>query len=157
MNSRKLLPYFILAFIIGFSFFKYWFVDFCSDAVSGLLNAIGGDPGALLDFLNRNANYTSYQDHLLGLLIYYPIFFGLHYLFIFTLFTGRNRRITMLIVTGVVLLLLSLIAIGKLLDIQPLFSISFAMFQNLFALPFLLLAIEGGRILLSDIEKKLDH
>ena len=153
---KRIIAYSIVGLIVLFAFFKYWILSLFSIVVSSVLTSMGGDPLTVLDFLNQNSNYTVYQDHYLGWFIYYPLFFGMHFLFIFLHFSGKTRRIIFKVVVGVILLLLLLIALGKILHIPFLFEISFLMFQNLFALPFLLLVLEGGRILLNDINRKLE-
>lgn len=155
MNLRKKAAYFIGFVIVVVAFFKYWLLNSFALVVSGTIEFMGGDPLVVLNFLNANSNYQVYQDHYLGWFLYYPLYLGCHFVFIYVLFEGKTRKRVFFWVTVVITALLAFIALGKFAGLPALFEISFALFQNLFALPFVLLVLEGGRILLSDIDKKM--
>ncbi len=57
----------------------------------------------------------------------------------------------MLGLTVLIFLLVAFSLIGKLTDINLLYQVSYDAFQKLFGLPFILLFIEGGRILYKDV------
>jgi len=100
--------------------------------------------------LSRNKEW---DDDITGWLIYYPTYLMLHILFIYTLFYNQIRIRNWLIITlvGFVIIDLGLIIVFKQLEFDMLYRICYSLFQKLFGLPFILLAIEGGRHLFKEL------
>jgi len=154
-NLTRWLSYLVLIVILLFGFFKYWICHSLSPAVAQFLQRLGVDSQQLLVRINELSHDDKFRDHYLGWFVYYPAYLGLHLLFIWLLFY-RNSLWRKRIMLGLIILVISLlvcIAVGRVLHIGLLYIISFTLFQNLFSLPFILLMIEGGRILWQDVNK----
>lgn len=110
---------------------------------------------AYTDRLNDFSQTPKYNEDLMGWIIYYPTYFLLHILFILVLFKHqpKTRNWVALGLTSFIGFLLVCMITGKLISSNNLFHIPYNIFQSLFGLPFILLAIEGGRILWSDLNK----
>ncbi|MFT7155080.1 MAG: hypothetical protein ACI8Q1_000080 [Parvicella sp.] len=142
----------ILVLIVAYGFFKNQIRMFYAQSVDYILILFGLDP----DFIANNLNILSMKKQLSGVngwIIYYPTYLFLHLIFIYLLFY-KNKRIRNFLMVGLnslILLLVILTVIGKVYSYEILYQISYDSFQKLFGLPFILLFIEGGRILYLDV------
>ena len=123
--------------------------------VSFLIELFGYEPDKILISLNSFSIANDYKDHYLGWFIYYPSYLLFHLVFIFVLFQ-KKKKIRNIIAIALIIFV-SILVIGtlvaKFLDLMIVYKISYELFQNLFSLPFILLAIEGGKIIVSDIDQ----
>lgn len=153
-NRNRILSIVILLLIVCYGILRILICRIYSIPVSWLLESIGISPTELLAQWNA-FDTTGEFDHLLGFIIYYPTYLGLHLLFIYLLFK-EQPVVRKWLVIGLILvvgILLSSVFIARWLDFTVLFNLSFKLFRQLFGLPFILLAIEGGRILFNDIQR----
>lgn len=158
-KNHRLYAVIVLISIVFYGIFKVLVCRLYSVPVSFGLELFGFDPAEALDKLNNLSATTEHMDHYLGWLIYYPTYLLLHLVFIQLLFFHQRKlkkQLSLGLIT-VIGLLLIFIFVGKWKGLTLLYSTSYALFQHLFGLPFILLSIEGGRILYSDIEKKLSQ
>lgn len=149
----------VLSTILAYGFLKIWFCRIYSSIVARVVLFFGYDPSSLLQKLNAFSTAEKYQDHYLGWFIYYPTYLLLHLAFVFFLFRP-NKQMRNKVWFGLLLVVFGLIFIiifSKLFHISLLFEISYGLFRHLFGLPFILLVIEGGRLILQDIDKLLKH
>lgn len=107
----------------------------------------------LTSFFNEFSLPKKWDDDVAGWLIYYPTYLMFHIIFIYTLFYDQKRIRNWLIIAlvGFIIIDFSLIVIFKELNFTLLYSICYQLFQKLFGLPFILLAIEGGRHLFREL------
>lgn len=158
-KNHRLYAIIILISIVFYGIFKILICRVYSISVSFGLELFGYNPTEVLNRLNDLSATTEYMNHYLGWLIYYPTYLLLHLIFIQLLFFNQKRLKNQLSLglISVIGLLLVFILVGKWLGFTLLYTTSYALFQHLFGLPFILLSIEGGRILYTDIEKKLSQ
>lgn len=103
--------------------------------------------------MNDFAKTEKSVDGILGWIFYYPTYFLLHIAFIYLLFKKQKQTRNYLILglTGLIIISVGLALVGKFFEWSMVYNISYDAFQKLFGLPFILLFIEGGRILYNDI------
>ena len=154
MRAHRIASIGVLLLILLYGFFKVWFCSLYSHPVSNLVEYLGYSPELLLAELNSLSLGATEFSHFMGWLIYYPTYLGLHLLFIYLLFKKQQRMRKVL--SFVLIILIGVLSInivaGKAFGFIHLYKISYKLFQNLLGLPFILLAIEGGRILIRDID-----
>lgn len=156
--NRRILSVLVLATILVYGFFKPGLCRVYSIPVSNLIERLGYDPDNILKSLNSLSVTSEYKNYYLGWFVYYPSYLLFHLIFIFVLFQ-ENRKIRNIIAISLILfisLLVIFVLIFKSLGFRIFFEISYKLFQNLFSLPFILLAVEGSRILLSDLDSWLN-
>jgi hypothetical protein len=124
-----------------------------SHLIDTLFNLLGFDTAKIVLYLNDFALRDEPIDGIIGWMIYYPTYFLLHLIFIYLLFSNqiKTRNYLLAGLTIVVFLLVSISIISKILEHNAIHKISYEAFQKLFGLPFILLFIEGGRILYKDV------
>ena len=152
---RRALSTVVLVTILFYGFLKPWFCGVYSIPISWFLELVGYDPDRILTSLNSFSLASNYNDHYLGWFIYYPTYLMLHLIFIFTLF-NQKRKVRNKVALGLIVLvsfLIIIIMFSKYSGLNSLYLISYKLFQNLFSLPFILLAIEGGKTLINDVDK----
>lgn len=143
----------VLVLILIFGFFKLWVRDSLSKVVESFLTLIGVDAQLAIAHMNEYAIHDQFMEGILGWFIYYPLYFFLHVAFIFLLFR-YNRKVRNWVAVGLSVVVSTLVlgsVVGKLLGWELMYIICYQGFQKLFGLPFILLAIEGGRILYNDV------
>ena len=157
MNSNRAFSILALVLIVLFGLFKYWILETFSTTTIYLLDLININPNSIFEWMNIHYERTTFLRRNIGALLYYPIYLSLHLLFIHFLFYKSNvRKILIISLASLVIVLLVgriVFALLDLVDLQQLFS---HLLKTLFGLPFILLAIEGGRILYQDLSKMLD-
>lgn len=152
---KKYLSYAVLILILIFGVFKLWVLSLIAPAISFLLNLAGLDVDAIVSWLHGITANVHSGDHILGWIAYYPVYFLLHVTFISILYR-HNKKIKLFLIallSAVILLLIAGVVIFRILEMTYMANVFLAFFRNLFGLPFILLAIEGGRILYNDIVK----
>lgn len=147
----------VLILILLYGILKYRFIALYSDIVYSILIFIGIDSSALLSNLNLVFKSEVWKPNLLGWFIYYPSYYFLHILFIHLLFNKSKKIKNLLVIslTTLIALLVSGTIIGKMTNQILLYEFCYDTFHKLFGLPFILLFIEGGRILYNDIMNKV--
>ncbi|MEO9476977.1 MAG: hypothetical protein ABJG41_15640 [Cyclobacteriaceae bacterium] len=156
--SAKALSTMVLILIVLYGFFKNWVRGVYSKFIEICLEFANIDSRELVRHFNSFSETTESISGILGWLIYYPTYFLLHVAFIFLLFHKQKKTRNYLTIglTGLIALSVGLALIGKILELELIYNISYDAFQKLFGLPFILLFIEGGRILYNDIFEKQD-
>ena len=151
--SSKALSSVVLVLIVCYGFFKILVLQFYSKIILTIFDVLGINSSELILKLERFSKAPDQVKGILGWLIYYPSYFLLHILFIFLLFHKQKRTRNYLVIglSGLIFFLIVMSITGKLFGIQPLYIVSYEAFQKLFGLPFILLFIEGGRILYKDV------
>lgn len=151
--SSKTLSTIVLILIVVYGFFRIKVRIFFANVLSDILILFGIDPLLIVANLSDFAKSAENIDGILGWIIYYPTYFLLHITFIFLLFRNQVKVRNYLIIglTVLIFLLVAFSLIGKLTGLNMLYQVSYDAFQKLFGLPFILLFIEGGRILYKDV------
>ncbi|MEO9803690.1 MAG: hypothetical protein ABJF04_10605 [Reichenbachiella sp.] len=153
--SQRTLSMAVLVAILCYGVLRIWVLQFYADFLSNLLEAFSVDINDFRHLFQSDVN--AWKPYQYGWVIYYPTYFLLHVLFIFFLFKKQKKVRNSLIIglTLLIFILLASILLGRFLDLFWLSNMSWVLFRKLFGLPFILLAIEGGRILYSDLTKRL--
>ena len=151
--THRTLATIVLILIVVYGFFKGHVRIFFSRLAEWSISQIGLDPQLIQEYIVIVSSKEEGPAGVLGWLIYYPTYYLLHLVFIFLLFK-HSRNVRNVVAVGlslVVLILIVLILAGKYFELNMLYKISYESFQKLFGLPFILLFIEGGRLLYNDI------
>ncbi len=136
---------------------KNWILKFFSATTLYLLDLVNINPNSIFEWMNINYERTVFFQKNIGGLLYYPIYLLLHLLFIHFLFgNSRARKILIICLASLVLILLTGRIIFGFLDLVHWQQLCSHLLKTLFGLPFILLAIEGGRILYADLNKMLE-
>lgn len=152
---RKILSYLILCTILVYGILRFRVLAVFAPIVKYILELFSVDIHQLTVFLNQVTRQTKWNENVIGWGIYYPTYFLLHITFIWIIYHDRPKakKYLSLALTVLIGFLLLSILISKLVELAELYILFVKMFRSLFGLPFILLAIEGGRILYDDIEK----
>lgn len=147
-SIRRISSIFILISIIAYGMFKEYAKNFFANIISYFINI-----ETLNSLINTLSLRNDWDEDAVGFLIYYPTYLLLHVLFIYLLFYNRIKIRNWLIAAliGFVFIDFGLIIIFRELDLYLLYKICYILFQQLFGLPFILLAVEGGRHLFKEI------
>ncbi len=153
VNTRKVFASLILLSIIIYGVLKIWILRMYSEGVKFMLKLFDIDLEGILNLLRDQAKTVGHEEQPIGWLIYYPSYFLLHIAFIHVLFLDnvKIRNYLKVGLTAVIGFLVMLWIIFSLLDMHHLSHTVRIQFRKLFGLPFILLAIEGGRIIYSDL------
>lgn len=157
-KNHRIYAVVTLIAIIFYGILKILVCRLYSVPVGFILTLFGFDPIHVLSQLNDFSPGETFKDYYLGWFFYYPTYLVLHLVFMHLLFFNQKRlkkqiSLGLVIVVGALLIL---IFMGKWFGFMFIYSTSYALFQHLFGLPFILLSIEGGRILYNDIERKIN-
>ena len=157
MIKNRIASIIVLFAILAYGFLRIWFCRLYADIVYSGLQLLNYNPDNLLQKLNSFSLAEENQDYYLGWLIYYPSYLLLHLIFIFFLFSSnlKARNNIWLGLISIVFGLIALIIVSKMLHINFLYQVAYKTFQYLFGLPFILLSIEGGKLILQDIDNLL--
>lgn len=158
MNKFRIFSIINFIGIILYGVFKLWLLNFFSETIIFSSSSLGIDITKLQSLLNNYSINHGSNGNILGWLLYYPSYLLFHITFIFLLFKNQPKTRNILIVSLISLIaaLVILSILGKLLGIEIIYQLFYYTFQQLFGLPFILLAIEGGKILYNDINKILN-
>ncbi len=145
----------VLICILVYGIFKIWVLNLFTPFVESSLQFVGLDTSFLIYQLHLITGGVHEGDYLLGWLFYYPSYFMLHVLFIWILYKNNKstRNILILLLITVISVLILGVIIFRYVDMVMMANVFLTLFRSLFGLPFILLAIEGGRILYGDIVK----
>lgn len=109
----------------------------------------------IIHYLNQYSPKTKPLEGIIGWFIYYPLYFLLHIILVNLIFyrSMQTRKILSIALIAIIVLLIILSVFGFVLNIQFLYQVGYHSFRNLLGLPFILLALEGGRILYNDMKR----
>ncbi|MEQ8554275.1 MAG: hypothetical protein RIC53_16580 [Cyclobacteriaceae bacterium] len=154
---KKVKVALILIAIIGCGVFK----DPVLHELSNFLNWLNGrsqlfDVDEFQEVLSSTSSNIMFYNKNLGLLLYYPLYLSLHFLFILTLFDASKFRTRLIVVLLVVFLTVGgCRVVFGIFEWTSLKQYSTHLLKTLFGMPFILLLIEGGRLILQDLEKTI--
>ena len=151
----NLLSFLILLFIVLYSLFKYWILNLFSWLIYKILSISGFSRNILIDFIKHYYEIQVWEDYKTGAILYFLIYFLLHIFFIYFLFRDTPKlRIGLIIGLVVVVGSMALaLTIGWYYKFKTVYFISWNLFHDMFVFPFLLFAIEGGKIIWTDVKK----
>jgi len=152
---HRFLAGIVLFLIVVYGILKIWVLRFYASILDAAAKWIGLENNSIFNVVRNQARTEVQQEQTLGWLIYYPTYFLLHIAFIYLLFNNniKVRNYLMLGLTGLISGLVLLWMIFTSLQMPELGNFFRDQFKNLFGLPFILLAIEGGRIFYFDLVK----
>ena len=158
MSIYRILGISNLILIICYGILKLWALKVYSKFIADAAIFFDIDISGLQNFLISFSQSANLHNYHLGWIIYYPTYILLHLSFIYLLFRNQ-KKVKMRLLIGLIVLVFVLIGvsvIGKILEITLIYEVFYYTFKQLFGLPFILLAIEGGKILYNDIVKLSD-
>jgi len=147
-SIRRISSVCILISIITYGMFREYGKEFYTNFISYFINT-----ETLNSLINKLTLRNDWDEDAVGFLLYYPTYLFLHVLFIYLLFYTRIKIRNWLIfaLIGFVIIDFGLIIVFRELDLYLLYKICYISFQQLFGLPFILLAVEGGRHLFKEL------
>lgn len=157
MNPKmtKYLSYLVLSTILFYGIFKYKVLGVYTLIIKFIFDLLGVEEFTLINYFNEISAGVELKENILGWLLYYPSYFFLHIFFISILY--RDNKKVRNVLTISLFLLVSILVIGivlsKYLEMEIAYGAFVSSFRGLFSLPFILLAIEGGRILYKDVQE----
>jgi len=91
--------------------------------------------------------------------IYYPSYLTLHALLITSLYWGKARRVFFAnaIFSMILMVLSAIILFSYVQQFHRVYDAAMGLMHSLLNMPLILFIVEGGRILLSDVDKGLSH
>ncbi|WP_228850332.1 hypothetical protein [Aegicerativicinus sediminis] len=145
IGKKSLKSFFIVALIVLLGSFEFQIIEGISDFMAAFIHE--GQNSFINQLISSYGSSKSINEWIANYLVFYPIYLSCHFLLIHFLFINEPN-IGGILKLALLVLLLTLI-VGKLLFgylQMPILAeyVSFA-FHKLIGLPFLLLAIEGGR------------
>lgn len=159
MKLSKIFPsYLVLVTIMVYGFFRNWILEIYAKLTMSIFSTFISENHPYINLLKNQALTEDRREQTLGWFLYYPSYFFLHILFIYLLFSN-NIKIRNLVIIGLSLFVFILVfgsffftyigyeEVGYFFRMQ---------FKKIFGLPFILLSIEGGRILYFDVLKILN-
>lgn len=159
MNHTPRLVSTVLFFsIVIMGIFKYWFLGSLSPIVFWCISNLGMELSSFTFLSFDKISLHKLESEKLGYFLYFPIYLSLHVIFAGVLFYNKPklRNTIMLSIIGVIVSLAAMRVVLSYFEMIYWADIADRFIRKLFALPFLLLAIEGGKILYSDIKKRTD-
>lgn len=134
--------------IIGFGMFKNHIKAYIASIIQKYFHT---DPISV--YLNELSKNAEWDKDIIAWILYYPAYLLLHILFIYLLFYKEERWRNGLIAALIIFIVMDsiLIIFFKVMHFHALYGICYHLIQNLFGLPFILLAIEGGRHLFKEL------
>lgn len=157
--NNRFLVIIILLSIVGLGVFKNVVMQFFANIVNWLAYFFGLADNGLFRIIKKAAYNDEVREQSIGWILYYPVYFFLHILFITVLFSKNKKTRNYLIiglstlVSTILFLWILFLRLGQ-VELATFFR---NQFRNLFGLPFILLIIEGGKILYYDIENRLKN
>ena len=152
---KKVTSYLILALIIVYGILKFRVLTFYAPVAEFMVDLVGLDSENIIDYFNKVTKQETRNEDTLGWLIYYPTYFLLHVAFISVLYR-ENKKVRNILIIGLSALIGTIILgifIFKFLEISEAYQAFVSTFRALFGLPFILLCIEGGRVLYRDVQQ----
>jgi|GEM_PF-6149631 len=156
-NFIKIVSWFVSLIIMALGFFKEPISAFFSRVFENVALFFGYSVENIFLIMNDFRTSDDVKNNITGWLFYFPLYISLHYLLIILLFYNNKKVLKLLVLslTSVLILTLSTAVIGKKWDIEFLHAFGYSLFQKLIGLPFILLFIEGGKILYNDIKNRI--
>lgn len=148
-----------LFLIMVYGILKNWVLRVYASSLDYIAQIFGVENNWIFETIRNQSKYVKLRDQTLGWIIYYPSYYLLHILFIYLLFNNNQkaRNYLMIGLTLVITMIIGLWIFFQLLNQEEVADFFRGQFKKLFGLPFILLAIEGGRILYMDLEKRLNQ
>ena len=158
INSNRFWAIFTLFSILIYGVFKIPVLRLYASVLNWIIDMLHLPAARILSFLYQQGNHQDMANYSLGWTIYYPTYLLLHLLFIHLLFKNQPKIKKILSIGLTALVLLLVVFWFVLLQSGNPEAAGFFrnLFYKLFGLPFILLAIEGGRILYNDISSKVN-
>lgn len=157
VSLNRAMAFLVLATIVIYGIFKMWLLRLYASAIIYVAKIIHLEHSPFFETLKNQATRENVREQTLGWIIYYPTYLLLHIAFIFLLFKS-NVKVRNYLTIGLISLI-GFLVVGWLLfnyiGLTEVGSLFRHQFRNLFGLPFILLSIEGGRILYKDILTRL--
>ena len=154
-NLSRIYSLIILTLIIIYGILRIWIQKIFGGILMRIAFSLGIEENWIFTFFESQAKNPQLREQKIGWIIYYPSYFLFHVLFIIVLFNNQIKIRNMLIIglstlVGSIILFWILFLNLGMLELASFFKYQF---KNLFGLPFILLAIEGGKILYHDLVK----
>ncbi|MEL7146238.1 MAG: hypothetical protein AAFO69_07705 [Bacteroidota bacterium] len=151
--KKRISSYLLLTFILCYGIFRVSVLKIYAglvESILGLFNLQKQDFSTLIALLGKQNSSHSYE---LGWFIYYPSYYLLHICFILVLYHANKkvRNFLIILLTGVIIALVVFILIFRYAEMHEVAKVFVGLFRSLFGLPFILLGLEGGRLLYNDI------
>jgi hypothetical protein len=158
-KSQRIVSVLIIALIIIHGTLKPQLLILYSNLISTISLKIGVTDFWLFSFLSSQALKPSLEKQAIGWLIFYPSYIFLHAILAYTIFynSPKLRYYIVINIIGIAIFTISFWSISLILELPKIALFSRRIFQSLFGLPLALLAIEGGKIFLNDIDKRLNQ
>ena len=88
--------------------------------------------------------------------LHIPIYLTLHLLLVNAIFWRKsNWKLANILFLVIILSIITVVGLSRYFDLYRLYQVAISSFHKLIKLPIILFIVEGGRILLSDIDNKL--
>lgn len=154
---HNLQSVFVLVMIVFVGIFKTWILKLYAEWVTNIFLLFGLNISEFKHLFS--SGLSSWKPYQYGWILYYPMYYFLHVLFVCLLFKNqtKTRNAILIALTSLIAILISLILLGRAFEMKALSDVSWVLFRKLIGLPFILLAIEGGRILYNDIRQRLEE
>ncbi len=158
IKTKRFWAVISLLSILVYGVFKIPVLRLYASGLKRLIDLLNLPADGILSFLYKQGDHADMANYSLGWVIYYPTYLLLHLLFIHLLFYQQPniKKVLSIGLTALVIMLVVLWFIFLQLGNPEIAGFFRNLFYKLFGLPFILLAIEGGRILYNDILSKID-
>lgn len=150
---RKALIFLTLLLIIIFGILKIWILRQFSVIIVFVFGFLPDTFQKILELFQKAAYKEEWKDQNIGWLIYYPGYFFLHIAFIYLLFY-KQKKVRNTVALGLSVFIAFIViawVMASYFNLPNAAQFFRVQFHNLFSLPFILLAIEGSRILYKDL------
>lgn len=158
INISRIGSAIVLLLILIFGFLKFWVLRIFADVIINIRDLFDLPIEGIISHLQNQAVSSELRYQSIGWIIYYPLYLFLHVAFIYFLFIN-NKKTRNIVVIGLLSFVFGTIGLWAFLTAIgfPVIGDFFRLqFRNLFSLPFILLMIEGGRILYLDLKKRYE-
>lgn len=155
---RKTFIGLVAVAIVGCGFFRVWIQIAFAEFLIWTTSSLELNSEHFFELLISQAGQGSLSNQPIGWLIYYPSYLLLHLIFVVLLF--RQPKTQKIVIMAIVFLVGTLFCgwlVSLAFELTELAEIFRIQFQNLFGLPFILLAIEGGRVFYQDMLRLTDN
>ena len=158
-SYSRILSIIVLFVIIAYGMFRTWVLRVYAQFLEHLADLFNYSDNLLFTFIKDQAQKELEREQTLGWLLYYPSYFLLHIAFIWLLFnkSKKSRKYLIISFTTLIGVLVILWVLFLILDMPNVSWVFRYHFKKLFGLPFILLIIEGGRILYQDFKRLMSN
>jgi len=156
LRNNRVWAVITLFFILLYGIFKIPVLRVYASLLKLAIQKLNLPAEGVLSFLYQQGDHEDMANYSLGWIIYYPSYLFLHLVFIHLLFTDQPKlkRTLSIILTVLVFTLVAFWLVFLELNLPSIAGFFRDFFYKLFGLPFILLSIEGGRILYNDLQKR---